>query len=337
MVILYVCKDPYHFSFSYSLSFSDRRSRANESDLVIPNFFSMTPLISLPDWLRRLYPFAATNFITPHGARMNFVDEGPRGDEAVLMLHGNPTWSFYFRDLVQTLSPRLRCIAPDHVGMGLSDKPQGYDYRLATRIADVEALAAHLGLRRIHLVVHDWGGAIGFGLAARRPELIGKLVILNTAAFVSPWIPRRIALCRTQFPGTLLVRGANGFAGPATRMAMHRRKLSLDEKRAYLWPYDSWANRVAVDAFIKDIPLEASHPSRQTLCETEAALPKFSDRPALIAWGGRDFCFDGRFLVRWREIFPGAQVERYPEAGHYVLEDAAPEIRRRIGDFLNRE
>jgi pimeloyl-ACP methyl ester carboxylesterase len=294
----------------------------------------MTPPPTLPDWLRRLYPFEPRSFSTTRGARMNYVDEGPRSEEAVLMLHGNPTWSFYFRDLIQELSPHLRCIAPDHVGMGLSDKPQDYDYRLATRIADIEALVAHLGLRRIHLVVHDWGGAIGFGFAERWPELIGKLVILNTAAFVAPWIPRRIALCRTSFPGTLLVRGANAFAWPATRMAMHRRKLGADEKRAYLWPYDSWANRVAVDAFVKDIPLEPTHPSLPTLRKIEAALPKFSDRPVLIAWGGRDFCFDGRFFDCWRGIFPQAQVEPYADAGHYVLEDAGLEIRSRIRGFL---
>jgi pimeloyl-ACP methyl ester carboxylesterase len=295
----------------------------------------MTPPISIPDWLRRMYPFATKSFSTTRRARMNYVDEGPRSDEAVLMLHGNPTWSFYFRDLIQTLSPHLRCIAPDHVGMGLSDKPQGYDYRLVTRIADIEALVAHLGVRRLHLVVHDWGGAIGFGFAARRPELIGKLVILNTAAFCSPWIPRRIALCRTKFPGTLLVRRANAFAWPATWMAMHRRKLSADEKRAYLWPYDSWANRVAVDAFVKDIPLEETHPSMQTLREIEKALPKFSDRPTLIAWGGRDFCFDNRFFDCWRAVFPRAKIERYDDAGHYVLEDVGLDIRRSIGKFIN--
>jgi len=294
----------------------------------------MTPPITIPDWLKRMYPFELKSFSTTQGARMNYVDEGPRSEEAVLMLHGNPTWSFYFRGLIRALSPDLRCVAPDHVGMGLSDKPPDYDYRLATRIADSEALVAHLGLRRIHLVVHDWGGAIGFGLAARRPESIGKLVILNTAAFASPWIPRRIALCRTQFPGTLLVRGANAFAGPATRMAMHRRKLTADERRAYLWPYDSWANRVALDAFVKDIPLEPTHPSRPTLREIEAALPKLADRPALIAWGGKDFCFDDRFLDRWRAIFPQAQVEAYADAGHYVLEDAGLDIRRRISGFL---
>jgi pimeloyl-ACP methyl ester carboxylesterase len=297
----------------------------------------MTPTISIPEWLRPLYPFKPQSFVTTRRARMNFVDEGPRQEEAVLMLHGNPTWSFYFRDLIRALAPRFRCIAPDHVGMGLSDKPQNYDYRLITRVADIEALVAQLGLRRVHLVAHDWGGTIGFGFAARRPDLIGKLVILNTAAFAAPWIPRRIALCRTNFPGTHLVRGANGFAWPATWMAMRQRKLTPDEKRAYLFPYDSWANRVAVDAFVKDIPLEETDPSMKTLRKIETSLPQFGDRPALIAWGGRDFCFDRRYYDCWRAVSPKAQAVYYAGAGHYVLEDARPDIQRRIGEFLNRE
>src|ERR1035437_7397809 len=196
-----------------------------------------TPLI--PDWLARLYPFKPTAFITPRGARMNYVDHGPRRDDAVLLLHGNPTWSFYYRDLVRDLAAAgLRCIAPDHVGMGLSEKPPDYDYTLATRIADLEALVGALGLKRVHLVVHDWGGAIGFGFAARHPDLIGRVVILNSAAFPANHIPMRIALCSIPLLGPLIVRGCNGFAGPATSMAMRRRILMPDEKRGYLFPYD---------------------------------------------------------------------------------------------------
>ena len=171
----------------------------------------MVTSAEIPAWLAREYPFAPKSFVTPHGARMSCVDEGPRTDEAVLMLHGNPTWSFYFRHLVRALAPKLRCVAPDHIGMGLSEKPQDYDYTLATRIADVEALVASLGLKRVHLVVHDWGGAIGFGFAARHPEMIGRLAILNTAAFASKRIPARIALCKAPFVGPLIVRGLNGF------------------------------------------------------------------------------------------------------------------------------
>ena len=157
---------------------------------------------------------------------MSFLDEGPRADEAVLMLHGNPTWSFYYRHLVRELAPAMRCVVPDHIGMGASEKPEHYDYTLNTRISDVEALIASLQLKKVHLVVHDWGGAIGFGFAARHPELIGRIVILNTAAFASPRIPFRIALCRLPVVGPLLVRGANGFAWPSTWMAMQRRKLT---------------------------------------------------------------------------------------------------------------
>jgi pimeloyl-ACP methyl ester carboxylesterase len=288
----------------------------------------------LPDWLARQYPFAPQAFQTPGGAVMSYVDEGPRRDEAVLLLHGNPTWSFYYRRLITALAPELRCVAPDHVGMGLSAKPAGYAYTLAQRIDDVEALVRRLGLRRIHLVVHDWGGAIGFGLAARHPAMIGRLVILNTAAFPAPWIPPRIALCRLPGLGPALVRGLNAFAGPATWMAMHRRRLTPDERRAYLWPYGSWADRVAVAEFVRDIPLRPSDRSWATLHAVGQGLRHFHRHEALVVWGGRDFCFDDRFLGRWRELLPSALVERLPEAGHYVLEDAAEEVVPRVRRFL---
>jgi pimeloyl-ACP methyl ester carboxylesterase len=289
----------------------------------------------IPVWLARLYPFSPRKFLTPGGAAMSYLDEGPRSDEAVLMLHGNPTWSFYYRELVHALAPRHRCIVPDHIGMGLSAKPQDYNYTLACRIADIEALVATLKLKRVHLVVHDWGGAIGFGFAARHPELIGRIVVLNTAAFASPHIPARIALCKLPLLGPLIVRGANGFAWPATRMAMHARQLTADEKRAYLFPHGSWADRVAVSAFVRDIPLGESHPSWRTLREVEQGHAQFRDRPVLVRWGGCDFCFNDRFLARWREIFPHADVQRLADAGHYVIEDARDTIVADVTRFLS--
>jgi haloalkane dehalogenase len=289
---------------------------------------------ALPDWLRRLYPFTPRSFVTPGGAAMSYLDEGPPGDEAVLMLHGNPTWSFHYREVVRALSPRLRCIVPDHIGMGLSAQPANYDYRLASRIADIGALVASLGLRRVHLLVHDWGGAIGFGWAVARPELIGRIVILNTAAFPGGRLPRRIALCRAPGVGAVLVRGLNGFAEGATWMALSSRRLSWAERRAYLWPYDSWAHRVGIHRFVQDIPLERDHPSRGTLEATAAALPRLAASPKLILWGERDFCFAPPFRQRWEEIYPDAAVHRYEHAGHYLLEDAGPDVRQRIADFL---
>ena len=290
-------------------------------------------MVNLPDWLHALYPFTPATVLTPGGARMSFVDTG-EGDEAALMLHGNPTWSFYYRRLVGELRGRFRCVVPDHVGMGLSDKPQDYAYTLRRRIDDVEALVGSLGLKRFHLVVHDWGGAIGFGLAARHPEWIHRIVILNTAAFPLDRMPARIGLCRLPGPGTWLVRGLNGFAAPATWMAMHRRALSETEKRAYLWPYDSWANRVAIDGFVKDIPMSPDHRSWAALKEAEAVIPKLHDRPTLICWGGRDFCFNDAFYRQWRERMPHAQTLYLADAGHYVLEDAPNDVIPRVVEFL---
>ncbi len=291
-------------------------------------------MVTIPAWLAPLYPFTPKVFTTPHGAWMSYLDEGGLGTEAVLMLHGNPTWSFYYRELVQSCAPFIRCVAPDHVGMGLSGKPQDYPYTLATRIDDVAALVKSLGLTKVHLVVHDWGGAIGFGFAARHPELIGKLVVLNTGAFPSVHIPRRIALCKTRFPGTALVRGFNGFAGPAVWMSMNRRSLTADEKRAFLLPYDSWANRVAVDAFVKDIPMSPAHPTWATLQATADGIAQFSNHPAMIVWGGRDFCFNNHFYAEWRKRLPHAEAHYLPDAGHYVLADANAGVVPRITEFL---
>jgi cis-3-alkyl-4-acyloxetan-2-one decarboxylase len=271
------------------------------------------------------------------GAHLSYLDEGAAAPDApaVLMVHGNPTWSFYYRHLVRALAARgRRCLVPDHIGMGLSDQPQDYPYTLAQRIADLETLVAHAAPRSLDLVVHDWGGAIGLGFATRHPELIRRIVILNTAAFPAPHIPRRIALCKTHFPGTALVRGLNGFAWPATWMAMHRRQLTRLEKRAYLLAHGDWAGRAAVDAFVKDIPMDPAHPSWMTLCRVADGLAQFRDREVKIIWGGRDFCFHDWFFDQWRERFPQAQAHHLPDVGHYILDDAEPTVTPLIADFL---
>jgi haloalkane dehalogenase len=165
--------------------------------------------------------------------------------------------------------------------------------------------------------------------------MIGRLVILNTGAFASTHIPARIALCKAPLIGPLLVRGFNGFAWPATWMAMKRRTLRADEKRSYLSPYDSWANRVAVSAFVQDIPMSPAHPTWKTLAAVEQGLAQFRNRPALVVWGGRDFCFNDHFLARWRELLPQAHVHRIADAGHYVLEDAREEVVPLVTNFLS--
>lgn len=250
------------------------------------------------------------------------------------MLHGNPTWSFYYRDLILGLRDRYRVIAPDHMGCGLSDKPQDYPYTLATHIDNVERLIDHLGLADFTLVVHDWGGAIGFGYAMRHAERVRRFVVFNTAAFLGR-VPLRILACRTPLLGALAVRGLNAFAGAAVVMACkNRARMTPDVKRGYLLPYDSWANRVAVHRFVQDIPTRPSHPTFPLLREIETALPQFRDRPTLICWGMRDFCFNEAFLDGWIARFPDAEVHRFAEAGHYVVEDAGEAIVRWMKDFL---
>jgi haloalkane dehalogenase len=287
----------------------------------------------LPDWLTAQYPFAPRRFTTPHGAELSYVDEG-QGSHAVLMVHGNPTWSFYYRELIKELAPHRRCIVPDHVGMGLSDKPANYPYTLATRIADLEALVDSLEVETLDLVVHDWGGAIGFGLAAKRPDKIRRIVILNTAAFASIHLPWRIALCRAPGLGPALVRGLNGFAWPATWMAMHRRALTAEQAKGYLHPYDSWVNRVAVSGFVQDIPMNEQHPSWATLRKVEEGLEQFRELPVLLLWGGRDFCFNDHFYHEWAERLPQAEQVYLEDAGHYVLEDAHNDAIPRIKEHL---
>jgi haloalkane dehalogenase len=291
----------------------------------------------LPAWLRRLYPFAPET-LDCGPARMSYVDEGPRVDEAVLLVHGNPTWSFYYRELIgQLVKAGMRCVAPDHVGMGLSEKPQVYPYCLETHVANLTRLVASLGLRRVHLVVHDWGGAIGFGWAVRHPEMVGRVVILNTAAFPAPRIPFRISLGRVPLAGEAVIRGLNGFVWPATWMAVKRRPLAPEVRQGYLFPYDSWRNRIGVARFVADIPMSQEHPTMKVLEHMAAGLAQFKSRPIRIFWGGADFCFNDWFFRRWQAIFPEARTQYLSDAGHYVLEDAGSEVAPGIVEFLRAE
>jgi haloalkane dehalogenase len=272
---------------------------------------------------------------------MHYLDEGPSDAPAVLMLHGNPTWSFYYRELVLALRDRFRCIVPDHVGCGLSDKPDddAYAYRLERRIADLESLVQHLAVESpLSMVVHDWGGMIGFGWAASHPGRVGRAVILNTAAFRMP-AEKRLPLAlwfagRTR-PGAFLVRRCNAFSAAAARVAF-KKPVSKAIRACYTGPYDSWQNRIATLRFVQDIPLGPGDPGYDIVRNTEAGLAAFASKPMMLAWGEKDFVFDRSFLHTWRTILPNAEVHRYPDCGHYVLEDAGADLVERIGAFLDR-
>ncbi|MDH3653315.1 MAG: alpha/beta fold hydrolase [Myxococcales bacterium] len=286
-----------------------------------------------------LYPFEPHWLTVPSGHRMHYVDEGPRDAPVVLMLHGNPTWSFYWRRLISALRISHRVIAPDHIGCGKSDKPgdDTYSYRLAQRVEDIEALVDQLGLRDITLAVHDWGGMIGMGWAHRHPDLVARLVVLNTAAFPMPStkrLPASVWLARDTKAGALLVRGFNAFARGATRLAVTRVRLPKDVRDGLCAPYDSWDHRRAVLRFVQDIPLKESDPSFSLVREVGEHLHQFNDRPVLICWGDRDFVFDEHFLRVWKSALPDAEVHQFPNCGHYVLEDAPSEIEQLVRSFL---
>jgi haloalkane dehalogenase len=284
-----------------------------------------------------LYPFAS-HFLDRDGLRYHYLDEGH--GEPLLMLHGNPTWSFYYRDLVRGLRDRWRCVVPDHIGCGLSDKPadRRYPYSLASRVADVEALADHLGLGGLTLVLHDWGGMIGMAFARRHPGRVKRLVVLNTAAFLLPpgkRLPWVLSLCRTPGLGEWLVRGLNLFCSGAARCCVHR-PLAPEVRAGYLAPYNSWSNRIAVHRFIEDIPLRPGDRSYSLAKAVQDGLGAFRGLPTFIGWGMRDFVFDADFLAGWVERVPEAEVHRFADAGHYVLEDAGAELLARVRDFLSR-
>lgn len=288
----------------------------------------------LPEWLRRIYPFAP-NRLDVGGPRLHYVDEG--SGEPVVMLHGNPTWSFFFRRLITDVSQTHRAIAPDHIGCGLSDKPREYDYTLRTHVANFAALMDHLELTDVTLVMHDWGGAIGCAWAVENPDRVKRIVVMNTACFLVGGLPWRIRICKTPVLGRLAVRNLNLFCKSALLFASAKRnRLRGDVSRGLLYPYDSAANRIAVHRFVQDIPLPPRRDSRRIIAEAERKLDVLGGKPMQVYWGMRDFCFTPVFLREWRRRFPQAEVKTFDDAGHYVMEDAHEHIVPGVRDFLNR-
>jgi len=274
---------------------------------------------------------------------MHYVDEqkgrhpGDAPRQVLLMVHGNPTWSFYFRNVIVRFRDRFRCVAVDHVGCGLSDKPSEneYPYRLEQRIDDLCRLITELDLRDITLVAHDWGGAIGMGAAVRLPERFSRLVLMNTAAFRSDRFPFRIRVCRMPIFGRLAIQGLNLFSQAALRMASAKpQNLTKEIRAGLLAPYDSWHNRTAVYRFVADVPIAEKHPSYQTLLEIENKLPLFRSKPVSLIWGMLDWCFPPEFMARFLQVYPEADVHRLAEAGHYLLEDEPETVLDAMERFL---
>lgn len=287
--------------------------------------------------LESLFPFKR-NYLDLDGQQYHYLNEGQ--GEPVVMVHGNPSWSFYYRNLVTALSEQFQCIVPDHIGCGLSDKPsdENYNYTLEQRIDDLEALLEHLQISsNITLVVHDWGGMIGMGYAARYPERIKRLVILNTAAFNLPQtkpFPVPLWICRNTYLGTVLVRGFNAFSSIASYVGVKRKPMSKAVRKAYVAPFNSWKNRISTLRFVQDIPLKPSDKNYQLVDSIDNGLQNFQNIPTVICWGLKDFVFDKYFLNVWKKKMPHATVHEFYDCGHYILEDASNEVINIVQEFM---
>jgi haloalkane dehalogenase len=275
---------------------------------------------------------------------MHYLDEGPTNCDAamsrqcLLFVHGNPTWSFHWRRLILGLRDRYRCIAPDHLGCGLSDKPSRL-IQLDEHINNLIQLINRLRLDQLEvtLIAQDWGGAIGLGAVLARLHHVAGIALFNTGAFPPPYIPWRIGVCRVPVLGRLAVQGGNLFSRAALRMTLARRKrLEPTVAAGYLAPYDTWENRRAVYGFVRDIPNTAAHPTWRKLAEIENELPALADVNSELIWGLRDWCFRPDCLERFIKAWPNAEVHRLVDVGHWVVEDAPDESIAIVEKFLAR-
>jgi len=286
--------------------------------------------------------FDGTFLFEPHyfdgnGFQMHFVDEG--SGEPIVMLHGDPTWGYLYRNFIPSLSHHHRCIVPDHMGMGKSDVPQEpYPYRLEHHIANLENLLLHLDLHNITLVLHDWGGPVGLGFATHHPERIKRLVLMNTWAF-APWpggpFPRLLEMIRSP-RGEKFVLEKNGYLEPALLgTTFHTENLTQKVLDAYRAPFPTPESRIAMLCWSLDIPGSESDPSYEEMKRIEHDLPRFATIPILLLWGMKDPVLSEPVLRMWQHIYPEATTHEIDDASHFLQEDAPEQIVYWIEEYLD--
>ena len=286
-----------------------------------------------------LYPFDS-NFMDINGHDLHYIDKGE--GKPVVMIHGNPTWSFYFRHLIQSLSKNFRAIAMDHIGCGFSDKPDAktYNYTLESRVKDLDILIIRLNINeKINLVVHDWGGMIGLAWAVDHLDKIDKIIITNTSGFFLPkekqfpfalWLIKYIKVFA--IPAVL---GLNVFAKGALYLGS-KTKLDPKVKKGLVEPYNSWKNRIATLKFVQDIPISEKDQSYPIVDRVDQRLKQLDESDLMFLWGAKDFVFDLAFLNEFKARFPQAANHVFHDAGHYLFEDKPFETGQLIEDFLKK-
>ena len=292
------------------------------------------------DWtFGGLWPFEPQWFQTPDG-RMHYVDEGPRDGRPIVLVHGNPTWGFLYRNFIGPLAEAgHRAIVPDHLGFGRSDKPSDPGlYHIPRHVERLEALLESLDLNDAVVVVQDWGGPIGLSWAVAHPERVSGLFVMDTFAGPHQSLPVPLRLFRAHGVGELLVQGFDLFVRGFLFQAgvVHRERLSADVRRAYLAPHPTWSSRTGELVFPREIPdpASATGPVAELLTQLEHGLEQhFRSKPARIMWAMRDPAFTPTVLERWQRILPDAPVTRIENASHYLQEDAHEQIVPQLVSF----
>ena len=265
------------------------------------------------------------------GHKMHYIDEG--SGSVIVMLHGNPTWCFYFRRLIAALKGKYRVIAPDYIGCGLSDHP-AVSYRATERIEQVTELLEKLGVKKFSLLMHDWGGPIGTGVAVRDPARIEKLVYLNTTLTEVEALPFIIKASASRWIGKYLTQTSSRFLKVTTQWGVAK-KLPREVKAGYFFPYQTIERRRAIWDFVQDIPFDSDHRSYSELLEIAAKIPTLQSKPVKIIWGLKDPCFHRGMPAKVSGHFPRASVLEIPDASHLVLEDAPDQVLEAVQEFFS--
>jgi haloalkane dehalogenase len=275
------------------------------------------------------FPFKP-NFKKINEFNMHYVDEG--GGEPILCLHGMPTWSYLYRKFIKELSKTNRVIAPDAMGFGKSDVPQNKNYVMQEHVDNLKELVLDLNLNNITLIVQDWGGPIGFGMAVNYPKKIKRLVIMNTSIGVmkegrKPWYaPLEEKGIYKQF-----IMNING----VIKGGIHNKeRLTETMIKAYEAPFPSEKYYLGAYAWPKDIPVGESHPSASIMKFVRNNLNRLKEKRKLLVWGLKDPIFPERLISWWNNIFPGIETHKIKNASHFLQEDAPEEILKIIRVFL---
>lgn len=281
------------------------------------------------------FPFEA-RFIDAGGVRLAYVDEGPRDAAPVLMLHGNPTWSYMYRRPIAALADAgHRCVAVDNMGFGRSDKPRTTRrYTLSQHVKNTLAVVDELDLRDVVIVGHDWGGPIAIGAMLERLERLRGMVLMNTWAWELPsFLPPFLREFRNEGLGEILALGGNLVVEsiPGGMLRRDPDPMMLDAYRA---PFPDYWSRLGTLAFMRDIPLTERDASAPAFARINERLPQLSEVPSLLVWGMRDPVFRPVFLDQWREILANAGTVEIERASHYLVEDAPDAVTEAIGGFV---